>query len=102
MDPSDVERELRGLAERVQALEERLAPATVAVSAPRPQLAAPASTTDLLPSLGRSLLALAAAYLLRALVDSRTFPAGPGISIGIAYALAWLVWAARTPADRRL
>jgi hypothetical protein len=60
MDPSDVERELRGLAERVQALEQRLAPQP-ALAAPRPQLAAPASTADLLPTLGRALLALAAA-----------------------------------------
>jgi hypothetical protein len=25
-----------------------------------------------------------------------------GVAVGLAYALAWLVWAARTPAERRL
>jgi hypothetical protein len=113
MDPTDVERELRGLAERVRALEERYEGAGVEPPRGQPSLsqAAPFAArgqtrlspdSDALPALGRALLALAAAYLLRALVDSGTLPAAPGIAIGIVYALGWLVWAARTPADRRL
>lgn len=112
MDPSEVERELRRLAARVQALEERLALASPAVPASLPSrdregtlgsaVAAPAPSADLLPTLGRALLALAAAYLLRALVEAGTIPARPGVAIGILYALGWLVWAARTPAEHRL
>jgi hypothetical protein len=106
MDPSDVESELRGLAARVRALEERLAISPAAPAAafeaarPAPEAAPP--TADFLPTLGRALLALAGAYLLRALVDAGALPAGPGIAIGILYAVGWLVQAARTPADRRV
>jgi hypothetical protein len=107
MDPAEVERELRGLAARVQALEERSA-SSVAPNPSRdregavvvPSTAPPA--TDFLPALGRSLLALAGAYLLRALVESGTLPAGPGVTIGLLYAVLWLVLAARTPAEHRV
>ena len=47
--------------------------------------------------MGRALLGLAGAYLLRALTESGTLPAKVGIAIGIAYALFWLGWAARSP-----
>lgn len=105
MDPLDVERELRGLAARIEALEQRLQLHPIA--GPTAELAptAPAASTpatELLPALGRALLALAAAYLLRALVEAGTLPAGLGAAIGIVYAIAWLVWAARTPAERRI
>ena len=50
-----------------------------------------------------ALLGLAGAYLLRALTEVRHVsppaPASPSASL---YAIAWLVWAARTPAARRL
>jgi len=56
----------------------------------------------ILPIAGRALLGLAGAYLLRALTESGTLPARAGIAAGIAYALLWLVWAARRPASERL
>ena len=59
-------------------------------------------TTALLPVLGRALLGLAGAFLLRALTESGTLPHKGGVAIGSVYALAWLVWAARTPAAERL
>src|SRR5579863_10296271 len=52
--------------------------------------------------LGRALLGLAGAYLLRALTESGTLPAAAGVAAGILYAILWLVWAARTPADERV
>ena len=52
--------------------------------------------------LGRALLGLAGAYLLRALTESSTLPAAAGVAAGILYAILWLVWAARTPADERV
>ena len=98
MDPIEVERELRGLAERVRALEERLGlDAVPAGHAPQP-LPAPdigPAAPDLLPALGRSLLALAGAYLLRALVESDVVPTTAGVGLGILYAIFWLVSAAR-------
>jgi hypothetical protein len=60
------------------------------------------SPTTLLPIVGRALLGLAGAYLLRALTESATFSPRVGVVIGLLYAMLWLVWAARTPAARRL
>src|SRR4051794_36056226 len=103
MDPVEVERELRRLAERVQVLEERLDLAGAGHAHPAPLDPIPAtavSTPDLLPALGCSLLALAGAYLLRALVESEAFPTAAGVTIGIVYAVFWLVSAAR--ANHRL
>jgi hypothetical protein len=48
------------------------------------------------------LLGLSGAYLLRALSESALVSMGIGVAIGILYAMMWLVWAARTPAARRL
>ena len=58
--------------------------------------------TSLLPVLGRALLGLAGAFLLRALTEAGTFSPRMGVAIGLLYAMLWLVWAARTPAARRL
>ena len=102
--PDDLEREVRALALRVAHLEQLLQvqvgqvgqavpPAT---SHPLPE------TTALLPVLGRALLGLAGAYLLRAFTESGTFAPQAGVAIGLLYALLWLVWAARTPATRRI
>jgi len=60
------------------------------------------AATALLPVLGRALLGLAGAYLLRAFTESGTFAPQAGVAIGLLYALLWLVWAARTPAARRI
>ncbi|HEY2017259.1 MAG TPA: hypothetical protein VGH38_27325 [Bryobacteraceae bacterium] len=59
-------------------------------------------TTALFPVLGRALLGLAGAYFLRALTESGTFAPKVGVWVGLFYAILWLVWAARTPAARRL
>jgi len=70
-----------------------------------PPLHAPAiwgSPAAILPVLGRALLGLAGAFLLRALTEAGTFSPRAGVAIGLAYAMLWLVWAARTPAARRL
>lgn len=107
MEPNELEREVRDLARRVEAIEGRLGLSGAGVSAsqpllPEPQAEAAAPLGDLIPSLGRALLGLAGAYLLRALVESETLPTGAGVAIGILYAIVWLVWAARTPAERRV
>ena len=60
------------------------------------------SPASLLPVLGRALLGLAGAFLLRALTEAGTFSPRMGVAIGLVYAMLWLVWAARTPAARRL
>jgi hypothetical protein len=74
-------------------------PSGAGLSPPSPP---PPDATAALPLVGRALLGLAGAYLLRALTESTVLTPTAGAAIGILYAILWLVWAARTPADRRL
>lgn len=97
---------VRDLTNRVAYLEQRIglsAPAAPTASVPEIPANHPlAQMPAILPIAGRALLGLAGAYLLRALTESGTLPARAGIAAGIAYALLWLVWAARRPASERL
>lgn len=45
--------------------------------------------------LGRALLGIAGAYMLRALTETNLLPSTALTSVAIAYALAWLAWASR-------
>src|SRR5689334_22839232 len=99
------EREMRELGRRVSEIERRLgmekleaamAPAAAAKAGPT------LNTTGLVPALGQSLLGLAGAYLLRALSESTAFPPAVTVGWGIAYAMGWLVWAARSQEQQRL
>ncbi len=108
MEQPELEREVFELARRVAVLEERLGlegqtvhrPAAVEAGFGTPRLET--DPTEMVPVLGRALLGLAGAYLLRALTESGTMPGNFGVVAGIFYAVAWLVWAARTPAERRI
>jgi hypothetical protein len=53
------------------------------------------------PVLGRAMLGMAGAYLLRAVAESGSFPKLAAVALAIAYAAAWLVGAARVPARLR-
>jgi hypothetical protein len=55
---------------------------------------------NLVPLLGRCLLGLAGAYLLRALTESGFLPGALGPLIGIAYASLWLLLALRKTAEK--
>jgi hypothetical protein len=76
------------------ALFEELAP--IADSHPLERAAA------LLPLLGRALLGVAGAYLLRAVNEGGVLPGRTGIGAGIVYAGSWLMWAARVPPQQAL
>ncbi len=101
--------EIRELQARVARLESHLGyadlpqagteEAALATHPLRAEIRAPA---HLLPAFGRALLGLAGAYLLRALTESGTFSVRTGAAVGLAYAMLWLVWAARTPAAQRV
>lgn len=102
-----LEREVRSLAERVASLERHAGLRTAATPAPvsAPEILADhplAEMPALLPVVGRAVLGLAGAYLLRALTESGTLSPQVGIGAGIVYALGWLGWAARSPAVERL
>jgi hypothetical protein len=102
-----LEREIRDLANRISQIEAHLGlaahtaeslPATIQASA----ATAPPDLASIFPLAGRALLGLAGAYLLRSLTESGGIAHATGVAAGILYAMAWLVWAARTPAARRL
>jgi hypothetical protein len=76
-------------------------PTATAVELPQPP-ALLDTPNSVLPILGRGLLGLAGAYLLRALTESGTSSPKVGVGIGLVYAMLWLVSAVRTRAPHRL
>ena len=99
---------LESLSERVDDLEKRVRAlehpthATVGVDAhklapiPTPRTEQPAlKAAGLLPVIGRALLGIAGAYLLRAIAESGALPKLSVSLIAVAYAFGWLVWSAR-------
>ena len=58
-------------------------------------------TAALIPILGKALLAIAVAYLLRALAEARVLPLPVCIGAGILYSFFWLLMAARAASGRR-
>lgn len=55
-----------------------------------------------MPVFGRALLALAGAYLLRAISESATIAPEWGVAAGVLYAFFWLFWSARSQVADRL
>ena len=53
------------------------------------------------PVLGKAVLGIAGAYLLRAIAELGTIPKLPVLFVAIVYAALWMVWAARTHAVSR-
>jgi hypothetical protein len=109
-DLRELSRQVQDLQRRVLALEERLGDSTTdstapdaAVIAPFPVPGTPARlnlTPNALPMLGRVLVALAGAYVLRALTDFGALPRATGLAIGLIYAVVWLFIGARQPVER--
>lgn len=81
------------------------APAAFSIAATRPQAAATDTgqplpeAGSLFPVLGKAILGMAGAYLLRAVAESTSLPRLGVAAIAILYAVMWLVWAARTKAE---
>ncbi|MFP5227591.1 MAG: hypothetical protein ACLGXA_08155 [Acidobacteriota bacterium] len=93
---------VHSLEERVSALEQHhprreSLPLRTVVSGdvPAPMRAAISQDAGLFSLLGKAMLAIAGAYLLRALVQSGALPRAPLVSLAIAYAFFWLVPARR-------
>jgi hypothetical protein len=103
-DLGDLILEVRDLQQRVLNLEERLG---TTVATPKAPVAAPLLPArfdlppNLVPVLGRMLLAIAGAYVLRALTDWGALPAAAGVAVGLVYALIWLWVAARSPVEAK-
>ncbi|MBZ5603295.1 MAG: hypothetical protein LAO79_13415 [Acidobacteriia bacterium] len=84
--------EVRELQRRVSALEHHTEPAPLTPPPPLPEVHVSA---DLVPTLGRALLAIAGAYLLRALTEWHVVPPTAGAIAGMLYAGFWLWRAVR-------
>jgi hypothetical protein len=92
---------------RLSALEQRSAvmgnpsaqpvSATAITPAPLEQISLP-RLAGALAAVGRFFLGIAGAYLLRALAESGVLPRPAVVAVALAYAVAWLVWAARARA----
>lgn len=104
-----LEARLENLERRVAALERPAKPAAPraisgATSAPAAQanqeLALPPSG-GLFPVVGKAMLGIAGAYVLRAVAESGSFPKLAVVVLALAYAGTWLVWAARVRAGVR-
>jgi hypothetical protein len=106
-DLGELTRQVHDLQQRVLTLEQRLSDgeAEVADLAPGPVSEAAVGRglpSSALPALGRVLLAMAGAYLLRALTDFGAIPPTVGVAIGLIYAAVWLFVAARLPVEQEL
>ncbi|HUA85699.1 MAG TPA: hypothetical protein VMB85_17680 [Bryobacteraceae bacterium] len=84
--------EVRDLAHRLSAVEQ-FAGAAPQEAPPVPHVEV---SSDLVPALGKALLAMAGGYLLRAFTDLHLLPAATGAACGILYAGVWLWLAARS------
>ncbi len=102
------ERELQLVYERLQELEKRVAvlemrtelptstPVEAFLGAVPKAKEKPARSTSAVPLLGKAVLAIAGAYLLRAVAESGVVPRWIMLVAGIVYAAVWLVWAVRS------
>jgi len=110
---NDLPDTLDRLAVRIESLELRVHalehPAEApSVIAPPPPNSAPAAhfsedssysqASGMFSLLGKAMLGVAGAYVLRAVAESSSLPRLGVAAIAIAYAMLWLVWAARVPA----
>jgi hypothetical protein len=98
-----LEKRMEVLERRVHALEHPLearwpgpSPEPEAISASPVAVIAPAAPAgSIFPVLGKAMLGVAGAYMLRAIEESSSPPRLAIAVAGIAYAFAWLVWATR-------
>jgi hypothetical protein len=108
---AELERSVALLAARLDAIDERSAKPVVSAAAPLPpSTAAPTVPPEEihLPSLerlqgvpalaGRTFVVMGGAFLVRSLAESGTLSAGLGVTLGVVYALVWLVLADRAAA----
>lgn len=99
--------QVQELRERVLRLENRLG--TTAVVTATSEVTVPTSPPpeafnlppNMVTVLGRMLVAIAGAYVLRALTEWDVLPPAAGVAIGLVYAFIWLWVAARSPVEAK-
>jgi hypothetical protein len=105
--PSNTATELEAIRDRLQTIERRLAlleggtsflGSTRAAPAGAPAEAAPSTRTEWLPMLGKTLVIIGGAFVLRAVTSAGVVAPPLGAALGVLYALSWYVMAARSAA----
>jgi hypothetical protein len=97
----EIEKALAAIEARVGALSPQVPIGGTTPAAPIPSPVAQAPEPDVAPlvgtltDLGRCLLVLGGAFLIRAVTDSGAVPRGAGIALGLAYAIGWIAAADR-------
>lgn len=96
-----IQEQLQQLEKRVAALEKSATsranpPLETALGIKRKEKEQHEAPVSMVPVLGKAVLAIAGAYLLRAIAESGAAPRRLLLGAGIAYAGVWLVWATRT------
>jgi len=113
-DLEQLSERLRELEHRVAALEghpEKPYPSEPALAIAPPERPRPPATwrgfppveapTGVVPVLGKAVLGIAGAYLLRAIAESGSIPKLPVLLAALVYAGLWMVWAVRTHSSNR-
>ncbi|MDP2320522.1 MAG: hypothetical protein Q8O42_14435 [Acidobacteriota bacterium] len=97
---ANLSRRLAEVESRLAAIEGASPPAAAETFAesPPPALRPAFDFLGSLTNLGRSFIILGGAFLLRALTEAGTWPPAVGVSVGLVYALTWLVTSARSAA----
>lgn len=98
---AEVTRRLAEIEARLAALEQEAPRAAVSdafVESPPSAIAPAFDLLGILTNLGRSLIILGGAFLLRALTEGGTWAPAVGVSMGLLYALTWLVTSDRSAA----
>jgi hypothetical protein len=98
---------LESMERRLAALEERSSPApirgvTVSARSPEAEKFELPQARGVFPVVGKAMLGIAGAYVLRAIAESGSFPRLAVVALALLYAGAWLIWAARIPPVDRL
>ena len=114
-DLADLTQQVQDLQRRVLNLEARLGAAVAKTQLPATETAAPPAPappaflpaafdlpSNMVALLGRMLIAIAGAYVLRTLTEWGVLPAAAGVALGLIYALIWLVVAARLPGQEKI
>jgi hypothetical protein len=115
-DPRTLEQRMEALERRLDKTESRIdalehpiaarwqrpsAELESALAASPPASESPAQAGSLFPVLGKALLGIAGAYVMRAVEETSPLPRLIVAAAGVAYAFLWLVWAARVRSGPR-